>query len=190
MSNENLNQTENIGNQFSNEENPLLATAVTNFDLKTFKATTRGSKPTAYIFLSLAILLFVEGIVLIFLKKYLLSVILFLLGLILGVLAIVIFVINSETIKYFKKGIVERYAFHKKYILQSTLINGEFVGEMKIFYHNIVNKRYITLSQNEGYLILNHHYQFSEFIVHLQNMPIAEMEQLEKLLNIKLFKKR
>ena len=188
MSNENLNQNAITTNDFNNEENPLLATAVTNMDLKAFKATHNILYTILfYFFLVWATYNFAMTIYYIFTNPKL--IINYLIYTIVLVLWPVYYIyVRKQQQKHFKKGTLERYEFYKNYILQRTLRNGEFIGEIKLYYQDIVRSKYVSVPQDAGYLVLYHHNRHTIIIVHLQNMPTNEIEQLQKLFGIQLLK--
>ena len=176
MPNDKNRQIDHNGNMDRNAEMPF-AIAVTNKDLQLYKVHVKPFTNcmiyTTILFVVVAILLnillpilnrkfanttgsasnvLMENITTIFIS----------------VLVIVIYIGLCQYIKVmqkkqFNRGEIERYEFFQDYILQRTVKNGEWVGEIKIDYKDIVRKSVVTTKEKQYLKIyypskLNLHY--------------------------------
>lgn len=137
----------------------------------------------------LASIYFFFSLTSIFLPPKQFNVTFFLCGMIMFGVAIYYRYIKRERLKHFQQGIIERYEFYKDYFLQRTLKNGVFVGEMRYSYRDVVNKKFVAIKGDAGYLILDIYCKYAtRFYIHLKGMSTADLQQLQQLFAISLVK--
>ena len=169
------------------QDNALLATATTEIDLKLYKVSTKALDIALLIFIAL-ILVFVGVWIIQYFVLNNKNFLFLILSIILAVFLVLIYIYKLTMKKPFLKGNVNQYAFYRKYILLSVSVNGKALGETKISYASITRRKYISIFQDAGYLVLYYQSKFTPLYVHLQDTPIEQIVKLQEIFKIKLLK--
>lgn len=169
------------------EQNPLLVTASTAVDLKLFKVVIKK--------LNIAIIiLFISSIFFIglwafdfFVLKHKKFTLLIGFGAILACIAY-FFLHKAKIKKLYLKGTIHYFAFYKNYILMKTFTNNEVVSSSNLKYTDIVNKKYASIAQEAGYLVLYYQSRFVPLYVDLQSIRLEQIAILQDIFKIQILK--
>lgn len=178
-----------VRQHFSNDEqgNALLATATTEIDLKLYKVSTKALDTALLVFIALILVFIGVWIIQYFVLKNK-DFLFMILSIILAVLLVLIYIYKLTMKKPFLQGNINQYAFYKNYILLSVSVNGKALGQSKIPYASITRRKYISIFQDAGYLVLYYKSKFMPIYVHLQDTPIEQIVKLQEIFKIKLLK--
>lgn len=170
------------------DDNPLLVTASTAIDMKLYKIATKGLDIVLIIMMAMAIVIAALWILQFFILKnkndYF-----YLIMAILDIIFIgIIYMLKLKTKKQYKKGVVNHYKFYQKYIFLSTMTNGQWTGETKLYYKDIIRRKYIPVFKEAGYLVLYYQSKFMPLYIHLQDTSLEQVVKLQEIFKIKLSK--
>lgn len=187
---ENIACKNTMTEEINGQNTPLLATAVTEMNAFCHqKIDSRLVNLLIKLTIILSSIFFFFSITSIFVPPKQFNLSYFLSGMVLIGLVLFYRHLKRERLKYFQRGIIERYEFYKDYFLQRTLKNGVFVGEMRYSYQDVANKKFVAIKGDAGYLILDIYSKYiTRFYVHLKGVSVAEREQLQQLFAISLTK--
>lgn len=185
MEHSTLNQEEST---LAMQDNPLLVTASTAIDTKLYKVATKGLDTVIMIMLAMAILIFGIWILQFFVLNNKNDYFYIIMAAIDIIFIGVIYILKFRTKKLYNKGVVNHYKFYQKYIYLTSLTNGELTGETKIYYKDIIRRKYISIFKEAGYLVLYYQSKFMPLYIHLQDTPVEQVVKLQEIFKIKLAK--